>query len=137
MSVDLQKQSSFFSGPVVKTVLVAGASGGAYVFVSDFFLGRYFKNPDDATGDLVPGEDSPNAEYMRAGAQALGGLALAGLLSRYNKDAAVGVGIGAIVGAARHIAIKQDFEKNLEDAFPETPARTTGGISYMGRASGY
>ena len=112
---DLQKASSFFAGPVVKTVLVAGASGGGFVFVSDFFLARQFK--DDA------GEDTENAEYMRAGVQGVGGLVLAGMLAKWGQhDMAVGVGIGAVVGAARHIAIAGDLTTKLDEWFPESDA---------------
>lgn len=124
---------------VVKSVAVAGISGGAYVFVSDFFLDRYFK--DDA------GVDQENAELMRAGVQAVGGLALAGVVLRWSKMAAVGIAIGAMLGAARHLFTQWDLSSTLDEWFPEDNTSTgtgtgtgsgtgtgAGGISTLGRS---
>lgn len=129
---DLQHAKSFFKMDVVKTAAVAGGAGGAYVFISDFFLDRYFK--DDS------GEDQENAELMRAGVQAVGGLALAGIVSKWSKAAAVGIAVGAVLGAVRHLFTYWDFSSTLDEWFPEEDSTTgTGntnasGLSTLGRS---
>ena len=114
---DLQKAKSFFKMDVVKTAAVAGAAGGTFVFVSDFWLDRYFKDDN--------GDDQKNAELMRAGVQAVGGLALAGLVARWSKTAAVGIAVGAILGAVRHVFREWDFTATLNEWFPEDTGTTT------------
>lgn len=134
----IEKAQSYFKMETVKKVAIAGAAGGTFVFVSDFFLDRMFK--DDA------GADQENAELMRAGAQAVGGLALAGIVARWNKIAAAGIAIGALLGAVRHLFKQWDFSATLDEWFPEndtgttttttttTPPRTTTALSLVGRS---
>lgn len=135
----MEKAGSYFKAETVKKVAVAGITGGLFVFVSDFFLDRYFKEGETDV-------DQENAEMMRAGAQAIGGLALAGVVARWNKTAAAGIAIGALLGAARHLFKQWDLTKTLNEWFPEddeettttttttTAPRTTTGLSLVGRS---
>jgi len=106
-----------FDAATMKRVLVMGASGSVYVLVSDGLL-------DDRFSD----SDSP--ELVRGLIQIAGGLVFAKVLSKKNRDAAIGIGVGGAVSGGirllKHWQVDTDLRNALRGENATTTTTTTG-----------
>lgn len=96
------------SGPMTwKRVAVIGVSGGLFLGASDYFVDDYFVDETDA---------KTQARY-RALSQVAIGLGVAYVVKRWNRDVAVGVAVGGIVGGARRLWISEEMPDRMADWF--------------------
>jgi hypothetical protein len=109
-----------FDAAAAKRVLVMGATGSVYVLVSDGLLDDRFA-------------DSESPELVRGLIQIGVGLALAKLISKKNRDAAIGVGVGGAVSGGirllKHWQVDTDLRNALrgENTTNTTTTTTTTG----------
>jgi len=110
----------------LKRVAVMGASGAAYVLVSDGLVDEKFAD-----------NDSP--ELMRGVVQIGAALVLAKLIGKYDRDVAIGVGVGgAVSGGVRlmkHWQVDQDLRNALRQT--NTPASPGATPPASSNASGW
>jgi hypothetical protein len=96
------------TGPMTfKRVAVIGISGGLFLGASDYFVDDYFVDEDDT---------KTQARY-RALSQVALGLGVAYVVKRWNRDVAVGVAVGGIVGGARRLWISEEMPERMADWF--------------------
>lgn len=118
------------SGPMTwKRVAVIGVSGGLFLGASDYFVDDYFVDESDV---------KTQARY-RALSQVAIGLGVAYVVKRWNRDVAVGVAVGGIVGGARRLWISEEMPDRMADWFDSddttttsdttTPARDNNGLN--------
>jgi len=85
-----------------KRVMIAGASGAAYILVSDQLVKDRWA-------------DSEDKELWRGGAQLAGALVIGKGLSKYNRDAALGVAVGGsargLYRIAQHFGIDETVDR--------------------------
>lgn len=107
-----------FDAAAAKRVLVMGATGSVYVLVSDGLLDDRFA-------------DSESPELVRGLIQIGVGLALAKLISKKNRDAAIGVGVGGAVSGGirllKHWQVDTDLRNALRGENTTTTTTTTTG----------
>lgn len=106
-----------FDAAAAKRVLVMGATGSVYVLVSDGLLDDRFA-------------DSESPELVRGLIQIGVGLALAKLIAKKNRDAAIGVGVGGAVSGGirllKHWQVDTDLRNALRGENTTTTTTTTG-----------
>lgn len=86
-----------------KRVAVIGGSGGLFIGASDYWVDQWF----------VDETDTKQQARMRALSQAAIGIGLAYLVKRWNKDVALGVAVGGVVGAG--VRLWDSEEHGVED----------------------
>lgn len=104
------------SGPMTwKRVAVIGVSGGLFLGASDYFVDDYFVDESDV---------KTQARY-RALSQVAIGLGVAYVVKRWNRDVAVGVAVGGIVGGARRLWISEEMPDRMADWFDSDDTTNT------------
>jgi len=104
------------SGPMTwKRVAVIGVSGGLFLGASDYFVDDYFIDETDT---------KTQARY-RALSQVAIGLGVAYVVKRWNRDVAVGVAVGGIVGGARRLWISEEMPDRMADWFDSDDTTNT------------
>lgn len=101
-----------FDAAAAKRVLVMGATGSVYVLVSDGLLDDRFA-------------DSESPELVRGLIQIGVGLALAKLISKKNRDAAIGVGVGGAVSGGIRLLKHWQVDTDLRNALRGENTTTT------------
>lgn len=108
--------SKFFEGYNWKRVAIIGASGGLFYAASDYWVDKWW---DDET-------DTKKRDRYRAVAQMALGVGVGYVLRRWNKDAALGVAVGGIVGGARRLWISEGMPDRMSRWFDDTSANGVG-----------
>jgi hypothetical protein len=103
------------NGPMTfKRVAIIGVSGGLFLGASDYFVDDYFVDEDDV---------KTQARYRAVSQMALG-LGVAYVVKRWNRDVAVGVAVGGIVGGARRLWISEEMPDRMADWFDSDDTTT-------------
>jgi hypothetical protein len=97
-----------------KRVAIIGVSGGLFLGASDYFVDDYFVDEDDV---------KTQARYRAVSQMALG-LGVAYVVKRWNRDVAVGVAVGGIVGGARRLWISEEMPDRMADWFDSDDTTT-------------
>lgn len=123
------------NGPMTfKRVAIIGVSGGLFLGASDYFVDDYFVDESDV---------KTQARYRAVSQMALG-LGVAYVVKRWNRDVAVGVAVGGIVGGARRLWISEEMPDRMADWFdsddtttpPADPPRQGGYVMGAGAPDG-
>lgn len=99
--------SKFFEGFSWKRVAILGASGGLFYGASDYWVDQWF---EDET-------DTKKQGRYRALSQAAMGIAVGYLLRKWNRDVALGVALGGIVGGAKRLWVTEGMPARMSDWF--------------------
>lgn len=112
----------------LKRVAMIGLSGGLYIGVSDYWVDQWWTDESDET----------TAQRYRAVSQMALGLAGAWFARKWNKDVAIGLAVGGIVGGARRLWVSEDMPSKMDDWFGDeasdssTPPRDNNGAGRAG-----
>jgi hypothetical protein len=109
-----------------KRVMIAGASGAAYILVSDQLVKDRWA-------------DSEDKELWRGGAQLAGALVIGKGLSKYNRDAALGVAVGGSARGLYRIAQHFGIDETVDRWFStdDSSSSSSGSSSSSSSSSGY
>ena len=96
------------NGPMTfKRIAVIGGSGGLFIGASDYWVDEWFADETDTV----------TQQRYRAASQIAVGLAAAYLIKRWNRDVAVGVAVGGLVGGARRLWISEEMPEKMQEWF--------------------
>lgn len=99
----------------LKRVAMIGLSGGLFIGVSDYWIDGWFTDETDDT----------TAQRYRAVTQMALGLAGAWFVRKWNKDVAIGMAVGGLVGGARRLWVSEDMPAKMDQWFGDDATTTT------------
>ena len=118
--------TTFFQGMNWKRLAIIGVSGGAMIGVSDYWVDQWW---EDETDEKTRGR-------YRAAAQIGLGVGLGYVIRRWNKDVALGVAVGGVVGGVRRLWISEEMPEKMDEWFGDEDSSTgstssTGAVHYL------
>lgn len=90
-----------------KRVAIIGGSGGIFIGATDYWVDQWFEEETD----------TKSQQRMRALSQAALGLGVAYLVKRWNRDVALGVAVGGVVGAGVRLWESEDMASKMDEWF--------------------